>query len=296
MQVSSLQQLNQLAGSISDVLDRFHVRGLSLRVPWDALDPTILERASQLAHDAGAGLSIRVMAGRFTPAAVFDAGSPSYVVDGDRIPTPFFPDGSPNTVFEAAYTDLVTFLASYCRAHDVHLLHLPWYGQEWAELNNGAEVRSQPGYSPAAILEAHERLLDIAIPFAGDGLAIEYPMSGYGPLPALSQALTAHIVDTVGARSRLVYVQANGLDQNGDWGAPSAGTEAAMDAAVFAQPVARGEQMIQPGDFPWDRVYAGLEANGADYVEIYLPSFYGDGASQLAAQIDAFNTALGVPP
>ena len=84
------------------------------------------------------------MAGRYTPQAVFDAGSPSYNVDGQQIPTPFYPDGSPNTVFESFYEDEVAHLAAYCRSRGIHLLHLPWYGQNWAELNNGAEVRAQP--------------------------------------------------------------------------------------------------------------------------------------------------------
>ncbi len=89
------------------------------------------------------------MAGRFTPQWVFDSGSPSYTVNGEQVPTPFFSDGRPNTVFESAYGGLVSYLAQYSRSRGVKLLHLPWYGQDWAELNNGIEVRSEPGYSEA---------------------------------------------------------------------------------------------------------------------------------------------------
>lgn len=286
VQVMDQGQLQRWAGTISNVLENYDVRGLSLRVPWDGVTDALLDQGKAIADQAGKAYSIRVMAGRYTPQWVFDSGSPSYTVNGEQVPTPFFSDGRPNTVFESAFGGLVSYLAQYSRSRGVKLLHLPWYGQDWAELNNGAEVRSEPGYSESAFIDAHERLLDIAIPFSGDDLAIEFPMSGYGPLQRVSAELTAHIVESVGRQSPRVYVQSNGLSPDGDWGAPDQGVEAQMDRAVFSQSVLRGEQMIQPQTYDWNAVFANVAENGADYVEIYLESFPQSGGGPLADAID----------
>ena len=171
---------------------------------------------------------------------------------------PFFSDGSPNTIFESFFNDEVAHLAAYCRSsRDYHLLHLPWYGLDWAELNNGAEVRAAPGYSQSAFINAHERLIDIALQYAGDDLAVEFPMSGYGPLEQVGAALTDHIVSVAGANSARIYVQSNGLGPNGDWGGPGPKpTEQSMDQAVWSRAVLRRQQMIQPGDYDWGQVFA----------------------------------------
>ena len=289
IQVSGQSQLNNQSNWIHDSLNDFATRGLSVRVPWDALNDSVLDAGKAIADADGKSYSIRFMAGRYTPQAVFDAGSPSYSVAGQQVPTPFYPNGNPNTVFESFYEDEVARLAAYCRSRGIHLLHLPWYGQDWAELNNGAEVRAQPGYSRAAFIQAHERLIDIALKYVGDDLAVEFPMSGYGPLDVVGATLTEHIIAAAGANSGRIYVQANGLGPNGDWGAPNQAVEAQMDQAVFAKPILRGEQMIQPGDYNWAAVYANLMANGADYVEVYIESFRGTAAVQLAAEVAAFN-------
>ena len=293
IQVTSAAQLNAQSQWISDALTDFPTRGLSLRVPWNAMSDQILDAGKALADAAGKAFSIRFMAGRYTPQAVYDAGSPSYMANGNRIPTPFFSDGSPNTVFESFFETEVAHLAAYCRSHGVHLLHLPWYGLDWAELNNGTEVRAAPGYSQSAFILAHERLIDIALRYAGDDLAVEFPMSGHGPLDQVDAALTDHIVSVAGANSDRIYVQSNGLGPNGDWGAPNAATEQSMDAAVWSRAVNRGEQMIQPGDYDWASVYASPIANHASYVEVYIESFRGSGAAQLSAQIAAFAASSG---
>jgi hypothetical protein len=282
------EQLQRWSGTIASALQSYDVRGLSLRVPWDAMTDALLDQGKAIADAAGKAYSVRVMAGRFTPQWVFDSGSPSYNVNGEEVPTPFFPDGSANTVFESAYGGLVSYLANYSRSRGVQLLHLPWYGQDWAELNNGAEVRAQSGYSEERLTAAHERLLDLAIPFSGGDLAIEFPMSGYGPLQRVSAELTEHIVASVGVNSPRVFVQSNGLSPAGDWGAPDQSIEAQMDQAVFSQNVLRGEQMIQPQSYDWGAVFANVIANDADYVEIYLESFQLGSSGELANAIALF--------
>jgi hypothetical protein len=216
------------------------------------------------------------MAGRWTPERVFDAGSPYYLVDGQKVPTPFTSAGGPNTVFENAYEGEVHSLVTWCRNNGVHLLHLPWYGQNFAELNNGREVRSAPGYTYAAWLGGHERLFDIALKVAGPDLAIEFPLSGYGPLVQAANDLARHIAGKTAGAPGEVYVQANGLDARGDWGAASPAIEEQMENAVWPLPIPRGEQMIGTGDYDWDQVYARLRANHAAYVEVYVTSFARD--------------------
>ena len=293
IQVAGASQLSNQSQWISDALTDFPTRGLSLRVPWNAMNDSLLDTGKAIADAAGKAYSIRFMAGRYTPQAVFDAGSPSYMANGNRVPTPFFSDGSPNTIFESFFEDEVAHLAAYCRSHGIHLLHLPWYGLDWAELNNGTEVRAAPGYSQSAFINAHERLIDIALRYAGDDLAVEFPMSGHGPLDQVGAALTDHIVSVAGANSARIYVQSNGLGPNGDWGAPNQATEQSMDNAVWSRAVRRGEQMIQPGDYDWAQVFANPIANHADYVEVYIESFRGNNAAQLSAQIAAFAQLLG---
>ena len=269
------------------------IRGYSLRVPWNALTTTsLLDQGLATARRHNVAFSIRFMAGQWTPAAVFSAGSPSYTAaasGANPVPTPFTAAGAPNAVFEAAYNSEVSALAAYCRANGVHLLHLPWYGLAYAELNHGNEVRSQPGYSYAAWLKAHEDLVDIAAKYAGADLQVEFPLTGYGPLTQAVSDLSGYIA----GKGSNFFVQANGLGPQSygmsDFGTTDPTVESSDDA-TWTKPVGKGEQMIQPGDFDWDAIYARLKANGAHYVEIYASSF-ATGLphhSQLLANIASF--------
>src|SRR5438067_4533772 len=221
-QPSTVADLHKAGPEIQAAMALPGVVGLSLRFPWNAVDTdfSILTEGLAIARAGGKALSIRPMAGRWTPARVFDAGSPFYTLSsGEKVPTPFYADGSPNLVVELAYDEFVGRLAAWSRANGVSLLHLPWYGQDWAELNLAAQVRSAPGYSLNAWLDAHRRLVDIAARYAGPDLAVEFPLSGSGPLAGgPSAALADYIVSTAGAGSDRFFVQANGWGPNGDWG------------------------------------------------------------------------------
>ena len=260
-----------------------------MRVPWRAIDAdfALLEAGLAVARERGLAFSVRFMAGRHTPARVFAAGCPSYRHRGERVPVPFLPDGSPNTVFEAEYERFVARLAGWCRAHGVRLLHLAWYGQDWAELNHGKEVRAQPGYSYENWLKAHIRLLDIGLKSADESLAVELPFSGYGPLTEAAVALADHVVERIGPSNPVFFCQANGWGPRGDWGAPDAKTEAAFDA-VWRRPICRGQQAIQPGDYDWAAMFRQLSANQATYCEVYAPSFTKPHRDQLAQEIRDF--------
>lgn len=290
-QVSSVAELDSYAARIGAALDLPGVVGLSVRFPWRAADTdfSILDRGRQIASEHGKAFSIRFMAGRSTPQRVFDAGSPYYTIDaGVKVPTPFNADGTPNTVFEAAYDEYVGRLADWSMRNDVHLLHLAWYGQEWAELNNGAEVRATPGYSTNAWLQAHLRLIDIGASHAAPGLAVELPLSGYGPLNG--DGVQGALADRIAASNSATvtfFGQANGWHETGDWGAPSAEVEANHDL-VWPKAFPRGLQMVQPQDYDWTAVYNKLYEVGATYGEVYLPSFSLARSGQLASEIATF--------
>ena len=298
-QVTSRDELERLLPTtILPALKTPHVQGFCLRVPWKAIDRdfSLLEAGHQIARRQGVDYSVRFMAGRHTPQRVFDKGSPFYLVNArhgkgpgaaEKVPAPFLPNGAPNTIFEEEYELFVVRLASWCRDNDVHLLHLAWYGQHWAELNHGKEVRSLEGYSYDNWLRAHIRLLDIGLQVAGDDLAVELPFSGYGPLTDAASQFADHVVTKLGPHNRKFYCQANGWGPNGDWGAPTAKTEAAFDQ-VWQKPIRRGQQAIQPSDFQWAKLFEKLYQNRSTYCEIYAPSFLGERREELAREIRRF--------
>lgn len=280
-QVDSAASLRTLRPQIEDALALPGVVGLSVRFPWDAADLTggqssnaILDEAYDISSNAGKALSIRFMAGAHTPQRVFDAGAAYYLVNGRRVPLPWDDSTGRVQVFLDAYAQYAGKLAAWSRAHGVRLLHLSWYGLDWAELNNGAEVRAAPGYSKAAWQAAHEALIDIGLRLASDDLAVELPLSGYGPLSSgESDGLASYAVDRAGADNDRFFIQANGWDETRQWGAPDMTVEAQFDH-IWQQPLVRGLQMIQPDGYDWAKVYDQARAAGATYGEVYLPSFW----------------------
>lgn len=291
-QASSPAELARLeAGSLGAALQTPAIRGFCLRFPWRAADRdfALLEAGLKIARNHKLDFSVRFMAGRHTPARVFDAGCRYYLSQSSRekVPVPFLEDGAPNPIFEREYEAYVKRLATWCRAHGVRLLHLAWYGQEWAELNHGAEVRALKGYSFANWLTAHRRLIDIGLCVAGDDLAVEFPFSGHGPLTDAAPALARHVIAQAGPDSPRFYCQANGWGPGGEWGAPTAATEAAFDR-VWTLPIRRGLQMIQPRDYDWPALFKRLADVHAAYCEVYAPSFTMAHQKELVEEIRKF--------
>ncbi len=276
-QVGSVAELERLVPkTISPALKTAHVRGFCLRVPWKAIDAdfALLEAGLRVAREHGVEYSVRFMAGRHTPARLFEQGCRFYTFggEGDRVPSPMLADGSPNLAFEREYESLVARLAAWCRRQRVALVHLAWYGRDWAELSHGKELRALEGYSYENWLRAHKRLLDIGLKHAGRGLAVELPLSGHGPLTEAAVALADHVVAKIGPSNPIFFCQANGWGPGGDWGAPTAETEAAFDR-VWQRPICRGQQAIQPADYDWGVLFGRLYENRATYCEVYAPSF-----------------------
>jgi len=131
-QVDSLAYLQKVQPEIERALTDFDAVGFCLRYPWKAADEdlTLLEEGLKIARKHNKAFSIRFMAGRHTPARIFDDGCPYYTVGryGGGEGTEKVP---------------------------VRLLHMAWYGQDWAELNNGIAVRNVPGYSYESWYDSH---------------------------------------------------------------------------------------------------------------------------------------------
>ena len=290
-QAGSIQELERNGPTISAALSTPRLRGFSLRVPWKAidLDFALLDAGLALARRHKVPISVRFMAGRHTPARVFEAGSPFYLRGDEKVPVPFLPDGSPNTFFEAEYKRLVERLAVWCRKNGSPLLHLAWYGQDWAELNHGQEVRAAPGYRYEIWLRAHMRLLDIAFATADATLSTELPFSGHGPLTDPALRFADYVYSELGPLNPFFYCQANGWSPRGEWGAPNDETEAAF-RKVWAIRICRGLQMIQPQDYDWAAVFKRLYDVKATYAEVYAPSFEKEHRKQLADEIAKFMT------
>lgn len=307
-QVGSASELNNYKSQITQALDVKGTTGLSVRFPWNAADLSgsdtsnaLLDGARKMVDDyntahpgANKQLSIRFMAGKHAPTRIFDAGAKYYLKDNQKVGIPWGSTSTttytPNTVWLTEYDKYVGKLAAWSKSHNVHLLHLSWWAQEWAELNYGAEVRAVAGFSYNNWLAGHKEIIDVGAKYADDSLTVEAPLSGYGPLSnGPSAALADYIISKVGQNSSKFYVQANGWNETQEWGAPDMTTENQF-RQIWDKPIKRGLQMIQPQDYDWTKVYSRPVAVGATYAEVYLPSFNLARAAQLKTEIGNFCT------
>lgn len=278
-QVSTSAELARAEPGIKDALKVGGVRGLSLRVPWSAVDRNfaLLTQAADIAASQGKQITVRIMAGVHTPARIFDAGAFSYqTAAGKRVPKPFSSAGvAGNPVFEREYEALVKRLARWSADHKARVMHLPWYGYQWAEIYNGPDVQSASGYRYAAWLGGHRRLLKIAKKYTSPKVAAEFALSGHwGDAKMGSTDISKAVVSRWGEWSDEVFVQGNGLGvYNND----------PTNQAIFT-----GRQMFGPASYDWIKTYDVLKSQGAVYVEVYTPSFTAAGAGELARQSKAF--------
>lgn len=272
----SQSELNGAANEINNALNTPRLKGFSFRTTWSALDTNfnLLNSAKAMADAKGLAFAPRFMAGRHTPARVFNAGAAYLVKDGtnEKFPMPFLDGGAPNAIFEQEYDAFVAKLAQWCRANGVREMHMSWHAKEWAELYRGPEVQAIPGHSQITWDNACKRLIDIALKYAGPDLAVEFPFSGHGALTTSAVNFADHVVSKIGPWDDRFFCQSNGWGNSGDWGAPNSQTEAAFDE-VWTRSIYRGEQSIQPQDFNWTNLFAMLYQNNATYCEIYTPSF-----------------------
>jgi hypothetical protein len=288
-QVMSLSDLQRAEPTIALGLAIPGVRGFSLRTGWNIIDQSfsLLDAGLAFARTHQAAFSVRFMAGVYTPARVFAAGSPSYIdATGKRVPLPFTATGGPNVAFESAYDAFVGRLADWARSNGVRLVHLSNFGEKYSELNYNRQVRSAPGFSVSAFISAEEQLANIGLKYAGPDLALELPMSGSGPLLQVVPPLVSHIAQEDTSDHDLLIIQANGWGPAGYW-SNSAATGHDLDS-VFATSVPRALQMIQSGNYDWSTLYAAARQIRAIYVEVYAGSFLGSASGALAQQAKTF--------
>ncbi len=278
-QVSSARELSRAKPAIRAALKVSGVRGLSLRVPWSSVDKdfALLNSAARIAKAQDKQITVRVMAGASTPARVFAAGAFHYPnAAGKPVPTPFSPSGKAgNPVFESEYESLVKRLAKWSAGHGARVMHLPWYGYQWAEIYNGPDVQQARGYSYEAWLAGHKRLLTIAERHTSPKVGAEFALSGHwGDARLGSTDISKAVVRRWGHWSTEVFVQGNGLGVHNN--------------KPTAQDIFTGRQMYAPTTYDWASTYDIVRSQGSVYVEIYAASFKAAGANQLAAQAKAF--------
>jgi hypothetical protein len=264
LQVSTTKALTFFTPSVNAALAIPGVTGLSLRAPWTSITSNldIFSQGVQIAQADHSKLAIRFIAGVDTPAA--DLGN-STTISGQAIPLPWGAGSTPtsfvpNTVFENAYRSTVQQLASFAVANGIHLLHLPWYSGTTAEIYDGPQITSAPGYSLQNFITGYEQLAAIAMSVTGPNLTVELPFSGVGTR-AVVMPLENYIATTYGSDNAAFMAQWNNLSD----------TMPAADPPADGVNVSR--QMQGQGNFNWTNVYQTLDSQHTQTVEVYLQSF-----------------------
>jgi hypothetical protein len=304
------------AADVQTALQMAGVRGFSMRVPWSVWwsngapgDPLGLIAAAQTMvatyGQPGARLRLRFVAGTSTPADVLAAcrsyvgdGSDPCITSGLSAPVPFHTDGTVNSEFVALFTQEANWFYGQCLAVNAALASLPHWGDNFAELNNGAQLRGLTGYSYANWLTAHKALINVidAI-YAANGFLIpyEHPLTGCGPLsgafPA-SNDIGAYLANLRGLNT---YVSAQGTGLNpwgvGFWGTTSQATEILLRAG-YNNNVGHLAQMINPiayTDTQWRQIINACISQRVIGLEVYV----GAGFSGItAARVAEFNKYL----
>ena len=284
-EAASVRALNHAAPKIRRALSWNGVTGLSLRVPWRALEPRkgvyrfkILKRAREIAGSNE--LSIRFMAGRNTPkgrmghSMVYDGSLTGGMGRGAEVPLPFGRNGGPNEPFERGWKKLVDKLAHWCKHHRVRLLRMSWPGLLWAEIAVFDQLKRQPGYSRKAMQNTHVRFMSYAMKKTTRRFYVEFASSGYG-VGEVWTPVWNHLMSK--PAHRRVFINSNYI------------TSSSSNVPDDAPPPPRGAQMRDPGNrYDWDRVYGHVRRMYATYLEVYTQSFSGGTSDQLRREAARF--------
>lgn len=199
-QVGSAEEVTRTAATVKVGLGLKGVAGYSVRALWSALEPSrgvydfsIFDRARQLHPNAK--IMIRFIAGRHTPEWWQGGahGAPTWkdtqsngrtYQSSGPYPTPFKPDGSPNTRFEEGYRKLVRAMVAWCIEDQAktaaagtpeagcRILHLSAYGRLWAEIANNSAATNLGGAPGTPVTEPYRKGgIDPAYPNAVVGMA-----------------------------------------------------------------------------------------------------------------------------
>ncbi len=287
--------LTQIRGALANQ----GVVGLGLRIPANLLfpsantfDASILNSGYSTATAAGKRFKPRIIYGKYTPAWV---GSPKFTDANGSGPMPFLAGGAPNTAFENFYRFANQSIVTWALAKNTTIpgsvaeIDSGWYSLNYSELYYGPGVQSAYGASSSTTatwtLNAHKRLVDIALAAAAGRIGVGFGLSGHGPIGSISSGLATHMATIP---SGLVFMQANGWDQSGEWGGA---LESSLDGSVWSKVVRRGLQDISPSaartPANWDTMFnaaTNLAGGRATYLEIYAYQF----------AVGQFNTSSGL--
>jgi hypothetical protein len=285
-QADSVAELDRMSSSITSALANAGVLGLTIRVPWNILEPTlgvydfrILDRAKQLAGTKR--LTVRFMAGRYTPSfrlgysMAYNGSVTGGLGAGSKIPLPFTQTGGINTTFETGWKALVDRLVGWAGNNGVRLLHFSWPGLLWAELALIDQMMQQRGYSYAVVRDMHFRMVDYVLARTGSGTMVEFPSTGHCTNQLLMD-IKSHILAL--SQQVRVILQSNNLS-------PTSG-------GVMGTPPRRAAQVVSASNsYNWSAVFLKAISMSAEYVEVYTPSFTGGTSQQLRSQIASFYRA-----
>lgn len=304
-QVDSATISSNLTNSIKHGLDYQDMRGFSLRTNWKTLDnngalnPAVLDAGRNLvAGYPGQSYSIRVIAGSKSPARLFSQPDMYWYredkdnndgngdqADGAQVPLPYNPNSAtfaPNTGFEREYTKLVDNLIDYAVANNIKLIHMPWYGRDWAEINYHPELWNEPNFSKDKWVEGHKRLADIVYNKVKDypDISVEFPASGWnnkGEGMAATNQVMGYLVNASvhplwANWSGRLFIQGNGY---GVYSGLKSGIEGSSPTGYQAY---RGMQMFdQTNKYSnlWATLYnnLGIDPLYGTYLEVYTESF-----------------------
>jgi hypothetical protein len=282
-QASTVAELDRMAPSIRSALANNGVLGLTIRVPWNALEPTlgaydfrVLDRAKQLAGTKR--LTVRFMAGRYTPSfrlgnsMVYNGSATGGLGAGSRVPLAFTQTGGVNSTFETGWKALADRLIGWSRNNGVQLLHFSWPGLLWAELALIDQMIQQRGYNYSVVRDMHFRMVDYALARTTSRMLVEFPSTGHCPNQLLMD-IKSHILAL--SQQGRVILQSNNLS-------PTSG-------GVMGTPPRRAAQVVSASNsYNWSAVFLKARSMSAEYVEVYTPSFSGGTSQQLRSQIASF--------
>lgn len=290
-QVASAAAVRNYETKFNGVLSHPGITGLSIRVPWNKLEPSngvydfsAFDEAKRIADNAGKPLAVRFMCGQNTPT--FHMGR-TYIATGTDIhgnswtatlPCPFNTDGSPNMTFETGWFALADALYAWCIANGVQFYHAGWWGGRWAELYLD-DQQGLTGYTYAATRDAHFDLLDyVNTNFAAADFYVEFPISGFDGGTTIRQDVANRMKAN---NPNYGFIQSNNIDES-------------TVLAAYAPPPRRGWQMLdQIGYTNWDHIYAEC-FGGGEYLEIYTNSFFAGNVTGLYADAAKYSGSAPV--
>lgn len=261
------------------------------RFDWRPFDKVLREVRKYNATHPGARrtLHVRVMAGEHVPRWFERAGvrfydtthrAPKSPTAPLRIPVPY-----DNPEFLKQLREV--YRAMHDRYRDeplVTVYHGTWSAGPWDEIFHPQDrAPLPPGYTPEKFVRGMTEQLDVLIDeFCLKGKVAELPYSGkYPPKTSIdiTGPLTDRIVERLGKRSPLLYIQSNG------WGLTSQGVQTVswgherdvadafgrVNLAFQALGTNAGGGWRPQGD--WIRLVELAQQHEAAYVELYPPDF-----------------------